>query len=87
MLYILLAATGVRIGEAQALPVSGVVDNCTTLQIRQTYWEGKFGPPKHNSKRDVDLPESVAALLRQHRGGRTTGYVFQTRTVVGPRQD
>ena len=80
MLYILLAATGLRIGEALALAVSNVEDNCTTLQIRQTYWEGRFGPPKHNSKRDVDLPESVAALLRQHLKGRTDGYVFQTRT-------
>jgi len=80
MLYILLAATGMRIGEAMALPVSRVVDNCTTLQVRHTYWEGQFGPPKHNSKRDIDLPEAVAAPFRQYLGGRTDGYVFQTNT-------
>ena len=80
MLYILLAATGMRIGEAMALPVSRVVDNCTTLQVRHTYWEGQFGPPKHNSKRDIDLPEAVAAPFRQYLGGRTDAYVFQTNT-------
>ena len=78
MLYSLLAATGMRIGEALALPVNRVVDDCTTLQIMKTYWEGRFGPPKHNSKRDVDLPRSVAALLRQYLNGRTDSYVFET---------
>src|SRR5215469_15200746 len=28
----------------------------------------------------VDLPECVAALLRQHLNGRTHGYVFETRS-------
>ncbi len=80
MLYILLAATGMRIGEALALPVGNVIDNGTTVQVRQTYWNGKFGPPKWNSARDIDLPSAIAGLLRKHLNGRTTGYVFETST-------
>jgi len=45
MLYILLAATGMRIGEAMALPVSRVVDNCTPSRSSTPIGRDSSVPP------------------------------------------
>ena len=80
ILYIVLAASGMRIGETMGLDVEQVVDEYTTLQVRHSIWRSYMGAPKLNSVRDVDLAFPVAAVLRTFLNGRTSGPVFQTKT-------
>jgi integrase len=50
------------------------------IAIRQSVWSGSVQFPKTpNSIRDVDLPASLAAMLRKFIGGRTSGFLFQTK--------
>jgi len=81
MLYILLAATGLRVGEAFGLDITRHLStDCRTLYIRQSVWEGETQQPKTPAAiRDVDLNESVATLLRQYVGVRTSGFLFVNR--------
>ncbi len=75
LLYALLAATGLRIGEAFALQVEDVRD--TVLRVKSSAWEGTLSSPKTvNGKREVDVHSSLAEALRAHIGDRSTGYVF-----------
>ena len=82
MLYILLGATGLRIGEALGLEIAKhISDDCTTIKVRQSVWNGSIQLPKtFNAIRDVDLHSSVAGMLREFIGGRTAGFLFQTKT-------
>lgn len=80
MLYILLAATGLRVGEALGLEIKHLCDDCTTISIEQSLWEGDIQAPKTaNAVRVVDIPTSVAALLKKHIGERAEGLVFVNR--------
>jgi integrase len=63
MRYILLAATGMRIGEMMALNVEHIADQHTTIRVRHSVWRKHIGAPKLNSVREVDLASPVAALL------------------------
>ena len=62
VLYALLAGTGLRIGEALGLDTGKhISDDCRTLYIRQSVWEGVTQTPKtDNAKRDVDLSPALA---------------------------
>jgi integrase len=80
MRYILLAATGMRIGEMIALNVEHIVDQHTTVRVRHSVWRKHIGAPKLNSVRDVDLASPVAVLLGRFLKGRTSGPLFQTRS-------
>jgi integrase len=79
VLYALLAGSGLRIGEALGLGVGKHISNdCRTLYVRQSGWEGETQEPKTASAvRDVDLCPALAAMLSAFIAGRTTGFLFQ----------
>ena len=77
VLYALLAGSGIRIEEAIALHVQDLKGN--VLHIQHSHWNGKLYTPKTDAGiREVDLHPSLAAILREHIGTRTTGHFFQT---------
>lgn len=68
-LYVLEAATGLRISEALALEKQHLLNDCRTIQVIQQVDRKK---PKvvtslktYAGKREIDVPESVAGYLRQ----------------------
>jgi integrase len=75
VLYALLAGSGLRIGEAFALRVEDV--RGTVLHVKASAWDGTVSSPKTKSGvREVDIHSSLANLLEEHIGTRTTGFVF-----------
>jgi integrase len=81
VVFTTLAGSGLRAGELIGLKVGEDLSaDCRTLNVRRSVWNGKEQAPKtENAVRVVDLPESLAALLRKHIAGRSSGYVFTTR--------
>ena len=85
MLYALLAGCGpLRVGEALGLEIDNIsFPDCPTLHIIQK--KAKRGDiqqylkTKHG-KRYVDLCTTLAAMLRDFMGTRTSGLLFQTST-------
>lgn len=81
VLHILHGATGLRIGEALGLEIKHLCDDCPTVKIRQSVWNGRVQFPKtSNSIRDVDVHPDVATTLRKFIGSRTAGFLFKTLT-------
>jgi integrase len=81
VLYALLAATGLRVGEAAGLEVGDISPDGLTLIIRRSVWNGQVQTPKTvNAFREVDLHPTLAALLKAYVGQRTTGLLFSTAT-------
>jgi len=81
MICILLAASGLRIGEALGLECKHF--DGTAVQVAQTIWgsSGNVQPPKTKAgQRKVDLHSDVASLLRQYIGDRKAGFVFRSRS-------
>lgn len=77
MTAVLLAASGLRIGELLALECRHVGES--SIQVEQAVWGGKLGTPKtQNAYRVVDLHPDVAKLLREYIGTRKKGFVFRT---------
>jgi len=77
VLYALLAGSGLRIEEAIALQVKDLKG--AVLHVRHSHWKGDLYTPKTEAGiREVDLHPSLAAMLREHIGTRTSGYLFQT---------
>jgi integrase len=80
MLYVLTAATGLRIGEALGLEIKHLSDDCTTLSVEQSLFAGKIQSPKTPAAvRVVDVPGAVASLLKAYVSDRKDGFVFATR--------
>jgi integrase len=78
MLFSLLAATGLRIGEALALRSTDFGPDCRVLHIRRSVWRGQEQEPKTaNALRVVDIPEVLAIQLREYLAS-TNGYLFAT---------
>jgi integrase len=79
MAVILLAATGMRVGELLGLEVKHF--DGSSVKIQQAVWNCKVQTPKTpNAYRTIDLHPSVASLLRSFVGERSAGFIFQTRT-------
>jgi integrase len=80
-LYVLLAATGIRISEALGLEVRHIIDDGRTIKVERQI--GKDRPEvvkylKTNaSKREIDLHPDVAEYLRQYANGKS-GLLFHT---------
>jgi integrase len=76
VLYALLPATGLRIGEALGLEVAHFADD--SLRVSQSVWNGALYSPKtRNGNRVVDLPANISGILREFIGGRTGGFIFR----------
>ena len=79
MLFVLLGATGMRIGEALGLEIDKhISSDFSTLHIRQKAWRGQIQPflKSANGIRDIDLPTLIAAMLKEFSGNRTSGLLF-----------
>jgi integrase len=78
LLYALLAM-GLRVNEALGLEVPHVSPDGSTISVRQSVWRGRIQTPKtNNAIRDIDLPSSLAVVLRDYIGNRKSGFVFRT---------
>jgi integrase len=81
VLYALLAGGAMRIGEVFGLELRHISDDCRTVTVEQSCWNGKVqGPKTVNAYRQVDLCPSLAAFLKQFIGERREGLLFATRT-------
>jgi len=79
LLYLVLAATGLRIGEALGLEWRHVSDDCRTITVEQKI--NRFGEIERSLKtkagrREVDVDPSVAVYLMEVR---EKGLIFRTR--------
>jgi integrase len=83
MLYALLAGCGpLRIGEALGLEISKISGDFRTLTVNQKAKAGEIQPylKTKNGVREIDLCTSLAAMLREFVGMRTSGLVFHSET-------
>jgi integrase len=79
VLVALVAGTGLRIGEALALRTSDFDPLRSMLQVRRSVWRRREQAPKTlNAIRPVDIPESLAQVLRRYMKGKE-GHLFTTR--------
>ena len=79
VLVALVAGTGLRIGEALAVRTDDFDPLCRVLQVRRSVWRSREQAPKTlNAIRPVDIPESLAQVLRDYIKGRQ-GHLFTTR--------
>ena len=79
MLYVLLGATGMRIGEALGIEIDKhFSDDFSTLLIRQKVWNGRVQSflKTENGVRDIDLHPSIAEMLKTFVGDRNSGFLF-----------
>ena len=80
VLFALLAGTGLRIGEALALKTTNIASDERTISVERSMWNGQEQEPKTpNAVRIIDIPESLASMLREFVAGKT-GYLFTTRS-------
>ena len=71
VLVALVAGTGLRIGEALAVPTEDFDPDCQVLHIRRSVWHRCEQAPKTpNAIRLVDIPEALAQVLRRYAEGK-----------------
>jgi integrase len=79
VLVVLVAGTGLRIGEALAIRTDDFDPACRVLQVRRSVWRRREQAPKTlNAIRPVDIPEALAQVLCRYINGRK-GHLFTTR--------
>jgi len=80
-LYVLLAATGIRISEALALEVPHIINDGRTIKVEQQVEKDRPRIVKYLktdvSKREIDLHPDVVEYLRQYTAGES-GLLFHT---------
>jgi integrase len=81
MLFILLAASGLRIGEALGVRIENIKDNGTCIVIKSKVCKGieQDFLKTSNGEREIDLPKSVAKLLMDYIGQRKSGLLLCSR--------
>lgn len=90
VMFMLLAATGIRIAECQAIEIGGDTEKVTTLspdcrvlhvntQLLQN-GEIQDWPKTDAGRREVDIHPDIAKLLLAHIDKRTSGYLFCAKT-------
>ncbi len=82
MLFILCAATGLRIGEALGIEIKHISPDFLTISIVQKVRSGRVEQrlKSEASFREVDLHPSMADLLKEFVGDRKSGFLFCTRS-------
>jgi integrase len=79
MIAILLAASGLRMGELTGLECRHF--NGVSVKVEQAVWggDGEVGTPKtENAYRTIDLAPDICALLQAFIGKRKAGFIFQS---------
>jgi integrase len=79
MLFALLGSSGMRIGEALGIEIDKhISEDFSTLHIRQKVWHGSVQSflKTDSGDRDIDLHPSIATMLRNFVGDRTSGFLF-----------
>jgi integrase len=80
VLFSLLTGTGMRIGEAAGLHVDDIDLDNRVIYVRRGVWKGQELEPKtDNAFREIDIDPTLAQMLKDHIGGRTTGRLFSSR--------
>lgn len=82
VLFILLGATGARIGEMLGLEIDKhISEDCRTIKIKQKVRRGKVEPKVKTAAgdREVDLDPAVSAILKAFIGDRKSGFLFATK--------
>ena len=81
MLYVLCASSGLRIGEALGINISNISTDRSTIKVCEKAWKGQIQTflKTENGAREVDLHPTVAAMLRDFIGDRTSGLLFCSR--------
>jgi integrase len=81
VLFAVLAASGLRISELLGLRIDNVLDDCYRLRIIEKNYAGRQEErlKTHNAERIVEVHSSIAMMLREHIGERTTGWVFENK--------
>jgi integrase len=90
-LLLLLARTGLRLGEALALQWADLDFEAGTIRVARTVSKGQIGTPKSGAARDVDMTPALARRLRRLQVARKTealrrgwvevpAWIFCTRT-------
>jgi integrase len=81
--FALLAATGIRIGEAEAIRIGGDESHTTwdrekaLICVRTQFYRClEISPKTTAGYRDVDLHPRINRLLADHASGRTDGFLF-----------
>jgi integrase len=69
-LILLLARTGLRIGEALALKWEDIDFNGRFIEVQRTVYKGKIGSPKSGKKRKVDMSHHLTETLLELRKAR-----------------
>ena len=71
VLFALLAATGMRIGEAAGLHVDDLDLDHLVIYVRRSVWRGQELPPKtETAERQIDIDPLLAQMLREYLGYR-----------------
>jgi integrase len=79
-LFALLAATGMRIGEASGLHVDDLDLESGVIYVRRSVWRGRELEPKtEHSVREIDIDPTLVKLLREHIGQSNRMRVFEAR--------
>ncbi len=66
-LFLLLARTGVRIGEAVALKWKDIDFNGRFIEVRRAIVRGRKSTPKSGKGRRVDMSKQLVTVLKKHR--------------------
>lgn len=64
-LFLLMARTGLRLGEAIALELGDLDFERSTIRVERAFSAGRIETPKTGEGRDVDMSRQLAATLRQ----------------------
>ena len=65
-LFLLLARTGLRVGEALALKWGDIDFNGRFIEIKRSVVRGKISTPKNNKTRRVDMSLQLAESMKTH---------------------
>jgi integrase len=81
LLFILCAASGLRIGEVLGIRIENIHDNGSRIVINSKAWHGEEHDflKTPNGDREIDLPANVAKLLIESIGDRKSGLLFQSK--------
>jgi integrase len=63
-LFLCLARTGMRLGEALALRISDIDFNSNYIWVKRSYRRGKFTAPKNGKTRKVDMSVQLASVIK-----------------------